>query len=134
MSLADELERLRTLHISGALSDDEYDRAKARLLDAEAGAEPGHAEPAGAARGGDRSGGEDRPQPGGGEPAGIDWTDVAEGPPVGTGRARAGGAEGGLGGCLRLAWAICALAAVLSLVGYKIDPLRNSGRLAIRRA
>jgi phage shock protein PspC (stress-responsive transcriptional regulator) len=32
MSLADELERLKALHASGALSDEEFARAKARLL------------------------------------------------------------------------------------------------------
>jgi phage shock protein PspC (stress-responsive transcriptional regulator) len=34
MSLADELAKLERLHASGALSDDEFARAKARLLDA----------------------------------------------------------------------------------------------------
>ena len=34
MSLADELAKLEQLHASGALSDDEFARAKARLLDA----------------------------------------------------------------------------------------------------
>nr|WP_042197448.1 SHOCT domain-containing protein [Kibdelosporangium sp. MJ126-NF4]CEL22962.1 hypothetical protein [Kibdelosporangium sp. MJ126-NF4]CTQ90101.1 hypothetical protein [Kibdelosporangium sp. MJ126-NF4] len=32
MSLVDELERLKQLYISGALSDDEFDAAKQRLL------------------------------------------------------------------------------------------------------
>jgi phage shock protein PspC (stress-responsive transcriptional regulator) len=34
MSLADELAKLERLHASGALSDDEFARAKARVLDA----------------------------------------------------------------------------------------------------
>jgi phage shock protein PspC (stress-responsive transcriptional regulator) len=34
MSLADELAKLGQLHAGGALSDDEFARAKARLLDA----------------------------------------------------------------------------------------------------
>jgi phage shock protein PspC (stress-responsive transcriptional regulator) len=34
MALTDELERLAALHAQGSLSDDEYARAKARLLDA----------------------------------------------------------------------------------------------------
>lgn len=33
MSLSDELSRLQSLHDSGALSDDEFQRAKARVLD-----------------------------------------------------------------------------------------------------
>ena len=33
MSMSDELERLRALHERGALSDDEYARAKAQVLD-----------------------------------------------------------------------------------------------------
>jgi len=33
MSLVDEFERLAALHRSGALTDDEYERAKAALLD-----------------------------------------------------------------------------------------------------
>ena len=33
MNIADELERLRSLRESGALSDDEFARAKARVLD-----------------------------------------------------------------------------------------------------
>jgi phage shock protein PspC (stress-responsive transcriptional regulator) len=33
MTMSDELERLRSLHERGALSDDEYARAKARVLD-----------------------------------------------------------------------------------------------------
>jgi phage shock protein PspC (stress-responsive transcriptional regulator) len=34
MNLADELSKLEALHAKGALSDDEFARAKARLLDA----------------------------------------------------------------------------------------------------
>lgn len=33
MTMSDELERLRSLHERGALSDDEYARAKARVLE-----------------------------------------------------------------------------------------------------
>lgn len=40
MSLSDELSRLHELHTRGGLSDDEYSRAKARLLDGSTGAEP----------------------------------------------------------------------------------------------
>ena len=36
MALTDELERLAALHVQGRLSDEEFARAKARLLDASA--------------------------------------------------------------------------------------------------
>lgn len=36
MGLADELSRLEALHASGALSDDEFRRAKARVLEGDA--------------------------------------------------------------------------------------------------
>ncbi len=43
MSVSDELERLRSLHASGALSDAEYAQAKARALGADAGGGQGYA-------------------------------------------------------------------------------------------
>ena len=45
MALSDELAKLQDLHQRGALTDDEFARAKARLLDAPA-APPGAAPPA----------------------------------------------------------------------------------------
>jgi phage shock protein C len=45
MALSDELAKLQDLHQRGALSDDEFARAKSRLLDAPA-APPGAAAPA----------------------------------------------------------------------------------------
>jgi phage shock protein C len=38
MALSDELAKLQELHQRGALTDDEFSRAKARLLDSEPGA------------------------------------------------------------------------------------------------
>jgi phage shock protein PspC (stress-responsive transcriptional regulator) len=40
MALTEELNRLHDLHQRGGLSDDEFARAKARLLDEKPGAEP----------------------------------------------------------------------------------------------
>jgi phage shock protein PspC (stress-responsive transcriptional regulator) len=48
MSMSDELARLAELHQRGALSDDEFARAKARVLNGSAAAVPGQAPVVGA--------------------------------------------------------------------------------------
>ena len=45
MSLADQLEKLQTLHAQGALTDDEYRAAKARLIGGQSPALPPQATP-----------------------------------------------------------------------------------------
>ncbi len=60
MSLADDLHKLDDLRTRGALSDDEFQRAKQRLLDAAPGASPFVAPPGLAAVNGFRRSGSDK--------------------------------------------------------------------------
>ncbi len=46
MSMSDELAKLQDLHQRGALTDEEFARAKARVMDAPAAASAGPAQPA----------------------------------------------------------------------------------------
>lgn len=90
-----------------------------RRLGTQTETETGHAAPATGAPGDNYDGGQLSPQPVSSKLAAVDWTDVVAGPSVDTYGTRAGGADGVLSCCLRLAWAIFVLAAALSLVGYK---------------